>query len=81
MYQKVPGGTMLKNLTAMQATQETWIQSLGWEDPLKGKSGNTLQEFLPGKDLKRDSPCSRIKLSNILCVYSPQFPPPPLIST
>ena len=25
----------VKNLPAMQETQETWIQSLGWEDPLK----------------------------------------------
>ena len=25
----------VKNLTAMQETQETWIQSLSWEDPLE----------------------------------------------
>ena len=25
----------VKNLPAMQDTQETWVQSLGWEDPLK----------------------------------------------
>ena len=25
----------VKNLTAMQELQETWVQSLGWEDPLK----------------------------------------------
>ena len=24
----------VKNLLAVQETQETWIQSLGWEDPL-----------------------------------------------
>ena len=30
------GGSMVKNLPAMW---ETWIQSLGWEDPLeKGKA-------------------------------------------
>ena len=25
----------LKNLPAMQETQEVWVQSLGWEDPLE----------------------------------------------
>ena len=25
----------LKNLPAMQETQEMWVQSLGWEDPLE----------------------------------------------
>ena len=25
----------VKNLPAMQETQETWIQSLAWEDPLE----------------------------------------------
>ena len=27
-----PGGSMVKNLPAKQ---ETWVQSLGWEDPLE----------------------------------------------
>ena len=27
-----PGGTDVKNLPTMQ---ETWVQSLGWEDPLE----------------------------------------------
>ena len=31
---------MVKNLPAMQ---ETWVRSLGWEDPLKGGHGNPLQ--------------------------------------
>ena len=26
---------MAKNLPAMQETQETWIQSLGWDEPLE----------------------------------------------
>ena len=26
---------MVKNLPAVQETQETWVQSLGWEDPLE----------------------------------------------
>ena len=25
---------LVKNLPAMQETQETWVRSLGWEDPL-----------------------------------------------
>ena len=27
----------VKNLTAMQETQETWVQSLSWKDPLEKK--------------------------------------------
>ena len=30
-----PGGSMVKNPLAMQETQETWAQSLSWEDPLE----------------------------------------------
>ena len=30
----------VKNLTAVQ---ETWVRSLGWEDPLKNSLGNPLQ--------------------------------------
>ena len=26
---------MVKNLPAMQEMQKTWVQSLGWEDPLE----------------------------------------------
>ena len=26
---------LVKNLPAMEETQETWIQSLGWKDPLE----------------------------------------------
>ena len=29
------GGSVVMNLPAMQATQETWVQSLGREDPLE----------------------------------------------
>ena len=28
---------MVKNLPAMQETEEMWFQSLGWEDPLEKK--------------------------------------------
>ena len=35
-YLGFPYGSVVKNLPAMQ---ETWVQSLGWEDPLeKGKA-------------------------------------------
>ena len=30
-----PRGSVVKNLLAMQAPQETWVQSLGQEDPLE----------------------------------------------
>ena len=30
-----PGGSAVKNLPAMQEPQETWVQPLGWEDPLE----------------------------------------------
>ena len=29
------GGSVVKNSPAMQETQETWVQSLGREDPLE----------------------------------------------
>ena len=32
LKQHFPGGSVVKNLPAQQ---ETWVQSLGWEDPLK----------------------------------------------
>ena len=28
---------MVKNLPAMQETQETWVQFLGWDNPLQGE--------------------------------------------
>ena len=30
-----PGGSVIKNLPIMQETQESWVQSLGQEDPLQ----------------------------------------------
>ena len=30
-----PGGSAVKNLPAMQEPQETWVRSLGQEDPLE----------------------------------------------
>ena len=34
-----PMAEWVKNLLAMQETQELWVQLLGWEDPLKGEIG------------------------------------------
>ena len=31
------GGSVLKNPPEMQEMQETWVQPLGWEDPLEKK--------------------------------------------
>ena len=30
-----PGGSAVKNLPAMQKSQEKWVLSLDWEDPLE----------------------------------------------
>ena len=40
-----PGGSVAKNLPAMQ---ETWVQSLGQEDPLEKEMEST-PVFLPGE--------------------------------
>ena len=29
-----PGGLVVRNPPAVQETQETWVPTLGWEDPL-----------------------------------------------
>ena len=39
------GGSAIKSPPAMQ---ETWVQSLGWEDPLE-KEGQPTAVFLPGE--------------------------------
>ena len=35
MIRGFPGGSTVKNLPTGQETQETRVQSLGWEDPLE----------------------------------------------
>ena len=35
LLQNFPGGSVVKNLPAVQEMQETRVQSLGWEDPLE----------------------------------------------
>jgi len=42
MYKRgFPGGSAVKNLSAMQETKDTWVQSLGWEDPLEGMAAHS----------------------------------------
>ena len=40
---------MVKNLPAMQETQETWVRPLGREDPLEKEMAAHSSIFLPGK--------------------------------
>ena len=40
-----PGSSTVKNSPPMWETQETWVQSLGWEDPL-GKEMATHSSIL-----------------------------------
>ena len=35
VFMGFPGGSVVKNLPAMQETQETWVRSLCQEDPLR----------------------------------------------
>ena len=37
----------VKNLPVMQEPQETWVQCLGWEDPLE--EGMATHSRIPGK--------------------------------
>ena len=46
---------MIKNKSAMQETQETWVQSLGQEDPLEEEMA-TRSSILAGKIPQRDEP-------------------------
>ena len=41
-------GSAVKNLPAVQETQERWVRSLGWEDPLEEGTA-THPVFLPGE--------------------------------
>ena len=43
-----PGGSVVKNLPAVQESQETWVQSPGREDPLEEGMQPT-SAFLPGE--------------------------------
>ena len=37
----------VKNLPALQESQEAWVQSLGWEDPLE--EGMATHSSIPGE--------------------------------
>ena len=43
----------VQNLPAVQDTQETWVRSLGWEDPLEEKKRQATPVFLPGESHDR----------------------------
>ena len=42
------GGSAVNNLPTMLETQEMWVQSLGWEDPLR-RAWQPTSVLLPGK--------------------------------
>ena len=48
-----PAGSCMKNLPAMR---ETWIQSSGWEDPLKEGEWPPTPVFLPGESPWTEEP-------------------------
>ena len=50
-----PGGSVVKNLPVMQETQEAWIRSLGWDDPLE-KEVTTHSSILAWKILWPEEP-------------------------
>ena len=50
MERASPSGSVEKNLPGMQ---ETWVQSLGWEDPLGGGHGNPLWYIGPENPMDR----------------------------
>ena len=51
-----PRGSVVKNPPAMQVPQETWVWSLGWEDPWKEDMATSLV-FLPGESPWTEEPC------------------------
>ena len=51
------GGTSGKELTCQCRRHETWVQSLGQEDPLDKRMAPT-SVFLPGRILRRQEPGS-----------------------
>ena len=54
VWQGFPSGSAVKNLPAMQ---ETWVQSLGWEDPLEEGMATTpvFLGFPVGSDGKKST--------------------------
>ena len=58
-FSYIPGASPMtewvKNLPAMQETQEMWVQPLGWEDPWRRKWQPT-PVFLPGESPWTEEP-------------------------
>ena len=50
-----PSGSVVKNSPAIQEPQETWVRSLGWEDPLKEEMA-TLSSILAWRILWTEEP-------------------------
>ena len=46
---------MVKNLFAVQEMQETWVQTLGWEDPLEKKMATHSSILVQGISLGQRS--------------------------
>ena len=49
----LPGGSVAKHLPAMQETQEMWVRSLNWGDPLEEEMAthsNSLTWRIPGTE-------------------------------
>ena len=47
-----------KNLSAMQETQETWVESLGQEDPLKKQMATRSSIFCLENAMDREAWCN-----------------------
>ena len=52
---------MVKNLPAMQETQEICVWSLGWEDPLEEENGNPFQYSCLKNPMARGAWCSVVQ--------------------
>ena len=51
-----PGGSVVKNLPALQDLQETWVRSMGWENLLE-KEMATHSSILAWKISRTEEPC------------------------
>ena len=55
-----PSGSVVKHLPAVQEMQETWVPSLGWEDPLE-KGMATHSSILAWRIPWTENPGSRLQ--------------------
>ena len=55
LRQGFPGGSVVKNVPTMLATQELWVQSLGGGRSFGGEHGNPLQYSCPKNSTNRGS--------------------------